>query len=162
MTDDQVQDAVNIWLERITQTNVIRGWQGGTRPSAPYIMSNMTGTAEVRVHEQETIYERNEEGPGTLATPVIETEWRFSLHAYGSSPTDILRPIRTAVKLNQIEENLRPGLLVFDISQIRHIPEFQNERWEDRAQMDMNVRGLVKDGMIIDTIEHFSFEWLRA
>ena len=100
-------------------------------------------------------------GDEVVATPLIETEWRLSLHAYGPEPTDVLRPIRAAAQLAQKNEPLMPGLTVHEVSQIRHVPDFVNEAWRPRAQMDLFVRGIVKDGFVIDVIEEFSHQFIR-
>lgn len=157
MTDDEVWHRVNVWLRAATGGTVIRGWQGGKRPARPYLMSNFTGSIEVRVHEQEVEYAEDVPSERIMARPVIETEWRFSLHAYSETPSDILRPLRSHAALAQANEPLMPGLVIHEISMIRNIPDFQNEDWEPRAQMDLNVRGLVRDGVLIDTIEDVSF-----
>lgn len=151
MTDDEVHSAVVRWLASITGETVIKAHQEGPRPPLPYVMVNMTGTAEVREHAQVVDYE--EDTAGVLAAPVIETEWRFSVHAYGPKPTGFLRPVRSAAQLAQKVEPLMPSLVVHEISQVRNVPDWVNERWEPRAQMDMFVRGLTRDGFAIDVIE---------
>lgn len=167
MTDDQVTASLVRWIAAITGKTVIQSYQGGDAPTLPYIMVNPTGTAEVRKWAQEDVYTDtgvpNSEGKNKiLATPVVEVEFRFSVHAYGPSPTDALRPIRTAFHLTQMNEPLMPGLIPHEISQIRDVPDWINNRWEPRAQMDVFLRGLVKDGFVIDTIEAYSFEFIRS
>ncbi len=49
-----------------------------------------------------------------------------------------------------------PGLIIHDVSPIRDVPDFNNAAWEPRAQMDLYLRGLTKDGVLVDTIEHYS------
>lgn len=167
MTDDEVHSALVRWIAAITDKKVIKAHQGGKDPALPYIMVNMTGTAEVRKWAQEDKYidtgipnsaDKNE----ILAIPVVEVEWRFSVHSYGASPTGALRPIRTAFHLAQLNEPLMPGLIPHEISQIRDVPDWINNRWEPRAQMDVFLRGLVKDGFVIDTIEEYSFDFIRG
>ncbi|NTS31267.1 hypothetical protein HQ945_08365 [Phyllobacterium sp. BT25] len=167
MTDAQVTVALVHWIASITGKTVIQSYQGGDDPALPYIMVNPTGVAEVRKWAQEDVYTDtgvpNGEGKTKiLATPVIEVEFRFSVHSYGPSPTDVLRPIRTAFHLTQMNEPLMPGLIPHEISQIRDVPDWINNRWEPRAQMDVFLRGLVKDGFVIDTIEEYSFEFIRG
>lgn len=170
MTNEAVHSAVVRWLASLTAKTVIKSHPGGKAPSLPYVMVNMTGFFEVREHPQDIEYEEADTGemdtgdqfPPVTATPIIEAEWRFSVHAYGSSPTDILRPIVSAVKLAQIMEPLMPGLVIHEISQIRSVPDWINEQWQPRAQMDFNVRGLIKDGHVIDVIEEAPFDIERA
>jgi len=167
MTDDEVHSSLVRWISAVTGKTVIKAYQGGDDPALPYIMVNRTGTAEVRKWAQEDIYTEldteNSEGKlEILAVPVLEIEFRFSVHSYGPSPTDALRPIRTAFHLTQMNEPLMPGLIPHEISQIRDVPDWINNRWEPRAQMDVFLRGLVKDGFVIDTIEEYSFEFIRG
>lgn len=153
MTDDKVWEEVNKWLRSHTGLIVIRGWQGGDRPARPYVMSNLTGSIEVRDHEIDVEYEEDPDSVRMIARPVLEIEWRFSLHAYSETPTDILRPLRSVAKMVQATEPLYRSLTIHELSQIRNVPDFQNEDWEPRAQMDFIVRGLTRDGVVIDTIE---------
>jgi len=167
MTDDQVHSALVRWVKTVTGVTTIMSHQGGKDPSLPYVMINRTGSIEVRQHEQSTEYADtgipNGQGKTKIkASPVIEVEWRFSVHAYGSVPTDILRPIVSASKLSQVMEPMLPSLVIHEISQIRNVPDWINNAWEPRAQMDLMVRGLTRDGFIVDTIDERSFDIARA
>ena len=161
MTDDEIIGKVVEWLATVTGRVVIQGDQSGPRPAVPYIMVRMTGTAEPRDQVQDVQYtdldSENTEGLLELeAAPVIEVEWQFSIHAYGATgalSTDLLRPIRSAVRLSQVLEPLFPTFDVHRISQTRNVPEYVNEVWEPRAQMDLMLRGLTRDGFVIDPIE---------
>lgn len=155
MTDDQVITALVRWLAALTGTGAIRMHESGPVPELPYIAVNLTGTAEVREHAADI--EFADVSTDVVARPVVETEWRFSVHAYGGeSPTDILRPIRSAVQLAQRLEPLMPTLVIHEVSQIRDVPDWINNAWEPRAQMDVFVRGLTRDGFVIDVIEQTS------
>lgn len=169
-TNREAHSAVVRWIATTTGVTTIKDHEGGKAPSLPYVMVNMTGMFEVREHPQDIEYEDADTGemdtgddfPAVTATPIIEAEWRFSIHAYGQSPTDILRPIVSAVKLAQITEPLMPGLIIHEISQIRSVPDWINEKWQPRAQMDINVRGLIKDGHVIDVIAEAPLDIDRA
>lgn len=164
MTDDEIIGKVVEWLATVTGRVVIQAHQSGPRPAVPYIMVNMTGTAEPRDQVQEVQYTDldTENSEGLLeveAAPVIEVEWQFSVHAYGATDalsTDLLRPVRSAVRLSQVLEPLFPTFDVHRISQTRNVPEYVNEVWEPRAQMDVMLRGLTRDGFVIDPIEQSS------
>ena len=161
MTDKEVHSALVRWLSAATGQKFIKADQGGDRLSLPYGMVNLTGTAEVRTHAQNVEFSEDEDSERVMARPVIETEWRFSLHAYGEDPTSVLRPIRSAFEMAQAHEPLMPGLVIHEISQIRDVPEMVGERREPRAQMDLMLRGLVRDGVLVDTIETYSFAFER-
>lgn len=155
MTDDEIIGKVVEWLATLTGRVVIQSHQSGPRPALPYLMVNLTGTDDVRDHEQDVEY-IDVSSENMTAAPVLEVEYRFSLHAYGATSalsTDLLRPVRSAVKISQIMEPLWPTLVVHEISQTRNVPEWINEAWEPRAQMDMMMRGLTRDGFTVDPIE---------
>lgn len=169
MTNDQVHTALNQWIRTKTgNTTVIKANQGGTAPALPYIMTNFTGSAEVRVWHSDVEFTETDDLniAGELivtAAPVIEMEWRFSVHAYGPTPTDRLRPIVSAMKLSQPQEPLIPGLLVHEISQIRNVPDWISNAWQPRAQMDLFVRGIIRDSVgTVDVIAEYSFDIARA
>lgn len=158
MTDDDVHSAVVRWLAALLSVRVIKDRQGGKRPAEPYVMVNFTGSAEVREHPQIIEYVEALGIETVTATPVVEVEWRFSVHAYGAQPTGVLRPVRSAVHLAQRQEPLLPALVIHEVSQIRSVPDWVNNAWEPRAQMDVFVRGLTRDGFVIDTIETASID----
>lgn len=167
MTNDEIHSAVVRWVKAVTGITTIKSHQSGPDPALPYVMVNFTADAEVRQHEQTVEYTDtgipNGQGQNKIsAAPVIEAEWRFSVHSYGPAPTGVLRPIVSAAKLAQVMEPLLPGLVIHEISQIRNVPDWINNRWEPRAQMDLIVRGLTRDGFVIDTIDESSFDIARA
>jgi hypothetical protein len=155
MTDDQVVTALVQWLATHTGVTAIRTHESGKAPAMPYVAVNLTGTAELREHAAEVEYA--DVSTDVVARPVIETEWRFSVHAYGDeSPTGILRPIRSAVQLAQRLEPMMPTLVIHEVSQIRDVPDWIQNAWRPRAQIDIFVRGLTRDGFVIDVIEQAS------
>lgn len=169
MTNDQVHTALNQWIRSKTGNGtIIKSHQGGTAPALPYIMTNFTGSAEVRRHNITVEFTDtgvpNSEGENIItAAPVIEMEWRFSVHAYGTSPTDRLRPIVSAMKMLQPMEPLVPGLHVHEISQIRNVPDWINNAWQPRAQMDLFVRGIIRDSVgTVDVIDEYSLDIAQA
>ena len=161
MTNDEVHGALVRWIASLTDLKTIRAYQGKKTPPLPYIMVNFLGQAKVRQHPQTVEYVGDGEDPVT-GVPVIEVEWRFSVHAYGDEPTDILRPIVSGVQLSQVMEPLLPALVIHEVSQIRNVPDFINNAWQPRAQMDMFLRGIIRDGHGIDVIEQAQLEYRRA
>lgn len=158
MTDDGVHSALVRWLASLTGTTTIKAYQSGPAPTEPYIAVNLTGTVAIRewaalIQYEEDEPDTSEEYGEVTAFPLIETEWRFSVHAYGPSPTDILRPVRSAYQLLQRHEPMLPNLIIHEISQIRNVPDWLQERWVPRAQMDIVLRGVTRDGLVIDVIE---------
>lgn len=160
MTNDEVWSAVVRWVRTVSGFTTIKSHQSGPEPAGRYVMVNFTGAFEVREHEQDVEYE--DVVDEVTAKPVIEIEWRFSVHGYGATPTDTLRPLISASKLSQVMEPMFPSLTVHDVSQIRNVPDWINNTWQPRAQMDLNVRGIIRDGHVIDVIEEASFDIARA
>ena len=169
MTNDQVHTALNQWIRSKTGNGtIIKAHQGGTAPTGNYIMTNFTGSTEVRRWNSDIEFtetnDLNIAGQKIVtAAPVIEMEWRFSVHAYGTSPTDRLRPIVSAMKMLQPMEPLVPGLHIHEISQIRNVPDWINNAWQPRAQMDLFVRGIIRDSVgTVDVIDEYSLDIARA
>jgi hypothetical protein len=158
MNNSDIHGKLVEWLGKMSGLTVIQADQSGDRPALPYIMVRFTGTADLRDHAQDVLYAEDQSSGRITATPLIDTEWRFSVHAFGPSPTDILRPIRSAAVLAQANEPLAPGLLIEEVSQIRNLPEFINNTWEQRAQMDLFLHGVTRDGILIDTIEQYRLD----
>lgn len=153
MTDDQVHSALVRWLAALTGATVIKTHQSGPAPAEPYIAVNLTTTRQIRQHAQVIEFDDEDTAGEIAAAPVLEIEWQFSCHAYGSQPTSILRSVRSAIQLAQRHEPMMPKLVIHECSQIRNVPDWINEAWAQRAQMDIFVRGLTRDGFVIDVIE---------
>lgn len=175
MTDDEIWSAVVRWVKAKTGLTTIKANEGGDDPPRPYVMVNLTGSAELHDRPMDVEYA----GTTTItATPVIDMEWRFSVHGYAlepidpvtktrrspapKRPTDILRPIVSAHKLSQVMEPLYPALTVHEVSQIRNVPDWINNAWQPRSQMDLIIRGIIRDGHVVDAIEEYSFEFDRS
>ena len=158
MTDDEVHSALVRWLAALTALRVIKAHESGPAPAGAYIAVNMTTTRQVRQFAQDLDLSEDTAGD-VAASPVIEVEWQFSCHAYGPHPTGVFRPVRAAVQIGQAQEPLLPNLVVHECSHVRNVPDWLNERWEPRAQMDIFVRGLTRDGgFAVDVIEEGSFD----
>lgn len=157
MTDSEVHAAVMSWLASVTGVMVIKAHSGGTRPPKPYIMVNLVRAEDLRQHATLTEYadtgDVNEDGkPIISAAPVMEIEWFFSIHAYGDNHMDLLRKVRSAAHTLQRMEALNPALTIQEVGAVNSVPEYVNEAWETRAQVDLYVRGIVRDGAIVDEI----------
>lgn len=179
MTDDEVHGAFVSWLNGLLVPPVLKAYPEEPILDTAHVVANFIKSIEVRDHAQETLYEnvQHEGEERVKATPQIETEWHFSVHAYGLSridpvsntlrspapatPMDILRPLRAAAQLAQINEPLMPVFTVHEVSPIRNVPDWVNNKWRARAQCDIYIRGIVKDGFIIDVIEETSFLYVR-
>lgn len=163
MTNDQAHSTIVRWVATQTGLTTIKAHEGGPTPAGSYVMVNMTGTAKVREHPvnieyTETDIENSEGELIVSAAPVVEMEWRFSVHSYGDNPTDLLRPIVSAAMLPQIMEPAYPTLTIHDVSQIRNVPDWINNEWQPRGQLDLIVRGIIRDASNVDVIDEYSFD----
>ena len=71
------------------------------------------------------LYEDDDQGtpPRIWAAPVIEVEYMFSVNGFSSfSPTDLLKPLRSAALVNQAVEPLAPMFQVHGVSARRQEP----------------------------------------
>lgn len=172
MNDANLWAAVVQRIAAITGLTVIQTEQGGPRPSLPYITVSFLGSRSLREHPRDIDWnpERADDpGPDTAgnyvdvtATPLIDTEWHFSISAYDATVcTGFLLPIRSAYELSQILEPLFPLLSVNDMSRVRRIPEMVNAKWEERAQCDIFVHGVTRNGFVVDVIDVASVELNR-
>ena len=153
MRDTEVHGELVKWIAGLTGVMAIRSHQAGQQPPEPYIMVNFTTSREVNRWETMVEWSEDEASGRLRAAPVIEVEWQFSVHAYGQDPSDILRPLKAAAKMQQAEEPLLPLLTIHEMSQIRNVPDWDGTQWEPRAQVDVFVRGRVRDAVVVDAID---------
>lgn len=156
MTEDQILEALVKWLGSKTSLTVVQAYENGDEPALPYITVALLNMSDVRENPSDIEYVNTVvSGENVvLAKPVKEVEWHFSLQCHGGTqPLSYLRPLRSIIELAQQQEPLFPGLTIHELSQIRNVPEFVKEKWEKRAQMDVFLRGLTRDGALIDVIE---------
>ena len=149
------------WLKKLLGVEVILEHQSGPTPALPYVTVNLIQASEVRSHHSNMLYDEETDGD-IEATPVVEMEWFYSVSSYGPNPVDILRPIVSASKLSQVMEPMFPNLVISELSAIRNIPSYINEAWEPRAQIDMFLRGVIKDGHVIDVIEEYEVDLIKT
>lgn len=166
MTNDQIYSTVVTWLERILPTTTImRGYQGGDYvPGA--VVIHMTGTANVRTHEQFINAVHGDTGdvatgdfyPAVMASPVIEREWRFMLTCYGDKDdaTEPLRIIDAARRLAgsgpALGSPLEPDFGIHDCGPIVQIGATEENGWQQQANMTLTLRGITQDAFEIDII----------
>ena len=164
MTDDQVQEALIRWLANLTGLTTIKAHQGIDRPDGPYLMVEKGTVEELSEHVAEMRYEEldslNSEGLNEVkATPIIELEWLMLVFSFGEGQSGALRKVKQAAHLREIQEPLMPVLNIHETGVINSIPEFVDQRWEPRSQLNVMLRGVSSDGFVIDTIEqHTPFD----
>lgn len=169
MTDADLWEAMVKQVAAITGLVTIQSEGSGPRPALPYCVVSFLGSRSVREHPRmidwtpDRVDEPDPDTGGNLAditaTPLIDTEWHFSVFAYDETIcTGRLLPLRSAYELSQILEPMFPTLSVNDMSQVRRVPEVINKKWEERAQCDIFVHGVTRNGFVADTIDVTSVE----
>lgn len=164
MTEGEVLDATRNWIATATGIVWIDSYQGGPEPQEPYGVINLTMSDAVHEHPIEHEYPVTDEGTEDETirqAPVRDWFWRFSLNVYGHGGKTLLRKIKTAQHVPTALESLHP-LTLFETSQIRDATELLNEEWQARAQCDIEIRGIVRDGLVIDVAETAPVEASRV
>lgn len=160
MTEAEVLDAARNWIATATGILWIDSYQSGPEPAEPYGVINLMMSDAVHEHPSEYEYPVTDEGTEDETirqAPVRDWFWRFSLNIYGDGGKTLLRKIKTAQQVPTALEGLHP-LTLFETSQIRDATELLNEEWQARAQCDIEIRGIVRDGLVIDVVEEASAE----
>ncbi|MEC5289386.1 MULTISPECIES: phage neck terminator protein [unclassified Aurantimonas] len=155
MTEAEVLDATRNWIASITGVLWINSYQGGPEPAEPYGVINLMMSDALYENPIEDEYPVTDPGLATETirqAPVRDWYWRFSLNVYGNGGATALRQIKTAQKVWTAMESLHP-LTLFETSQIRDAAEILNEEWQSRKQIDIEIRGIVRDGIVIDVAE---------
>lgn len=167
MTENEVHENIVRWISSQTGLTTIKAHQSGNRPEKPYLMVNLLNVRDVQEYEQDVEFTEleTENSAGNLeidAKAVVETEWEFSIHSYGDNPTTALRKIKTRYKIQQAQFSLMPLLVIHDIGTINNVPDWVKNAWEPRSQCNLFVRGLVRDGVVIDVVEEASIGVTRG
>lgn len=160
MTEAEVRAKLNSWLAGVVgQQMVISARPDAPRPGKPYVMTNLMLSGPVHpdaIVDEFTVADEGTEDEQISQHPVQDWFWRFSVHAYGDDPSGTLRKVRVAFQVLTAREPLYP-LTVHSVSDVRDVPELVENEWEPRANVDIELRGIVRDGVEIDVIEETSF-----
>jgi hypothetical protein len=157
--------ALRTWLISITGlATIIRANPNAPRPAKPYGMLNLIRAERINWPDDIEYADIPTPGDGAPARqiPVEEWEWTWSFHVYGNEGTGYAARITSASKSDAALLTLHP-LTLNRTSGIRRIPELLNETtWEDRIQVDLFVRGIVRHGFDLDIIEQASVDYVEA
>ena len=163
MTEGEIHTRLVRWLAGISGVRAIKAHPDATRPAKPYIMANRIISGPVFQHRIDDEFTVANAGTATETIsqhPVRDWYWRFSVFAYADqAPDSLLRKIHTAFDVSThhlLSVHLHP-LHIHEVSAIRHIPEVVENAVENRANMDIELRGIVRDGLVVDVIEKTSF-----
>ena len=168
MTEGAVHNALVRWVSSITAVKAIKASQDADRPAKPYIMVNRIISGPVfqnRIDDEFTVANAGTTTEAISQHPVRDWYWRFSVFAYADqAPDSLLRKVHTAFDVQThhlLSVHLHP-LHIHEVSAIRHIPEVVENAVENRANMDIELRGIVRDGLVIDVVEKATFSGERV
>ena len=156
----EVQERIVDWCELITGLTTIKNHQDGDRPAGSYLMVNMlTGPRDVRflpaaIEYAETGENNSEGNPQIEAIPVIESEWKLSIHSYRSD--DVMAPLRKLRSISKMQGpqlGLNSLLSLHNLGTPNNVPVKINHKHEPRGHMTLFVRGYTRDGFLIDVID---------
>lgn len=158
MNNGDVHIKLNEWLDDLLGIRVIQDRQQADRPAKPYGMTDLANWRNIHDNVDDIGYADsdtlNSEGnPEVVATPELEIEWVFLFFIYGAQGENLVRRLQSAVHLIQLQEPLRPELIIHEVSGANSIPELVDENWEPRTQVNIVVRGKSSDGFVVDVIE---------
>lgn len=158
MTELEQFAALRTWLIGETGlATIIRANPNAPRPGRPYGVLNLIRSERVNwpddIEYEPRDLDTGEDGEPADEVPVETWEFTWSLSVYGEHAEGYARRTTSASKSGSALARLAP-LTLRRTSGIRRIPELLNETtWEDRAQIDLFVHGLVRHGFAADLIE---------
>ena len=150
MTEAEVLDATRNWIATTTGIEWIDSYQGAPPPAEPYGVINLTMDDALNDHPRDMDYVEDDATISQL--PVRDWYWRFQLDVYGGEGKTILRKVKTAADVQTAMESLLP-LQLAEVSRIADATEILNAEFQNRANMTVEVRGVVRDGLVISVIE---------
>jgi hypothetical protein len=154
LNNNEVHTRLNEWLVDLLGVTMIKDRQQADRPPKTYGMTDLANWRNIHDNVDDIAYAGEEE---VVATPIFEIEWTFLLFLYGAQGENLVRRLQSAVHLTQLQEPLRPDLIIHEVSAANSIPELVGEDWEPRTQVNIVVRGKSSDGFVIDVIEEYDF-----
>lgn len=158
MTLEEQFNAMRTWLiHEAGLPEVILAHDGAMSPNETYASLNMLGAARIgRGLERRLVLDENgednsEEYP---ADEVVTEEWAYqwSLNIYGQGAAFIARRVKSLSETNAALDRALP-ITPCNFSDIRRIPERVNETWQDRAQMDFEIRVFETIAPVVGVIE---------
>lgn len=166
MSAEQARESFIEWLNGFCpeDVTVIKSHEGGARPNFPYLVVEKGPVVELFTNSRFVKYEEleslNSEGFNEIqASPIVPTQFTMLVSGYGVGAENQLNRIKQAVYISQVQEPMYPVLKIHETGVLNYIPEKVENEWEDRHQMNVELRGVVKDGFVIDTIDSQEFDF---
>lgn len=146
----EVRDKVLAWVAAVIEIPTIHGFQDAEPPAEPYAVVHRTISDAVHDNPAGEVFFKGD-GNKSVQVPLIETYWRFSVDVFGEDAEDYLQRLRAAANVPTSTWGLRP-LALFETSRILTDHEIRNQIFKNRAQMTIEVRGVVREGVVVSTI----------
>lgn len=156
MNNSEVHTQLNEWLVDLLGITMIKDRQQVDRPAPTYGMTDLVNFRPLHDHVDNISYEGDVD---VTVTPEYEIEWMFLCFFYGAQGENLARRLHSAVRLTQLQEPLRPDLIVHEVSMANSIPELVGEKWEPRTQVNIVVRGKSSDSFATEVIEEHDFNF---
>ncbi len=139
----------------VTFTRVIRAWQNAKRPDGAYAMIQLL--AERDLNEAECFSYAEIAYPGTGLPRFVQTQTRvkaflFDIEIFATDAVDRARDLINALETPAAAVTLAPWIAA-EVKGIRHAPELVQQRWEGRAIVGIELRGMVDSSAVVDTID---------
>lgn len=158
MTEKEVRDAVRAWVSSVMGITVIHSYQSGPEPAEPYGVINLM--MDDALYEDPRGVDFVETAGVMRQIPIQDWYWRFQLDVYGGEGKTILRKIKTASQVQTAMEGLLP-LQLAEVTRIADATEILNTEFQSRANMTIEVRGVVQDGIVVSVIAEQTPEFTR-
>lgn len=147
MTNKDLHELMIRWLSTLLGIVVIKDRQQGGRPQVPYGMLELANWRDLHEH-----IDRRRWTEDSVESD-REVEWVFLFYAYGPTAADHVRRLQAAVHVDQAMEPVRPLFSVHSVSAANNLPELVGQKWEDRVQVNIVVRGVVTTEFSADTAD---------
>lgn len=149
MTEDEQFNALRSWLMTATGLpEIIKAHQDGPRVAGPYGVLNLLNSIRLHFDVRMTYIDNpayDAGNPGAaepfIARSEIPTEWVWSFNVYASGAFGYAEAAKNAAGTGLTQKSLGPLLSVNRTSLVRRIPAPVDQRWEDRAQIDLHLQG---------------------
>lgn len=166
MSAEKAREDFIEWLNDFCpdEVTIIKSHEGGSRPKLPYLVVEkgpvaelFTNSRHINYKELETLNSANQNE--VLASPIVPTQFTMLVSGYGVGAENQLNRIKQAAYLPQVQEPMYPVLKIHETGVLNYVPEKVENEWEDRYQMNVELRGVVSDGFVIDTIDSQEFDF---
>jgi hypothetical protein len=166
VAQSKIEDLIVAWSNAIAEIMTIVAHPNAPRPAASsYAAVNIISSGRRRKRSLGPIYyEDVVDGEGVdrvVQTNAEEWEWTASIGIYGVGALDYARRLVNSLEIGTNIIDYFTPLHVAEVSLVRRIPELVENEWENRANFDLTLHGVVLDGYLVDVVQHGEIEIIR-